>query len=303
MALDPDNVVSLSDGRTLGYSECGDPAGLAVLVFPDTPGSRLDLMAPEFDGAAGSAGVRLLVVERPGIGLSDLRPGRTLLDWPVDVVGFAEALGLSRFSVLGVGGGGPYALACGLRIAHRLKSVGVVASWVPADLPEGRAVMTPRQRNNSTVGRYFPWLLEQRTRRLARQLVAGSERLIEGESSQMGAPDQQLLADPHRRGHRLTSLRAGFRRGEVGTYQDLLLLARPWGFALGDIPMVVNLWLGGQDRTVLPAAGYYLAGALNRSESRVYPEEGHLSLLWNRLGDVLNGLLATAMREAGRPVG
>ena len=72
---------------------------------------------------------------------------------------------------------------------------------------------------------------------------------------------------------------------------------------MGDIPMVVNLWFGGQDRTVLPAAGYYLAGALNRSESRLYPEEGHLSLLWNRLGDVLNGLLATATREAGRPVG
>ena len=303
MSLDSDKLISLADGRTLGYAECGDPSGCPVVVFPDTPGSRLDLITLDYDRAAAQAGARVLVLERPGVGLSDPRPGRTILDWPVDVVGFAEALGLSRFSVLGVAGGGPYALACSLRIPHRLKSVGIVAGMVPPDQPEARSAMTARQRTNVMYAQYFPWLLEQRVRRLGRQLMVGSEGVIERELAGLAEVDRSLLAKAGVRAHRVAALRAGFRRGEAGPYHDLLLLSRPWGFDLAAIPMVVNLWFGGQDRTVPSTAGHYLGRALGRSEARLYPDEGHFSLLWNRFGDVLGGLLATALREAGRPVG
>ena len=42
MALSPDNVATLADGRALGYAECGDPTGTPVLGFHGTPSSRLD---------------------------------------------------------------------------------------------------------------------------------------------------------------------------------------------------------------------------------------------------------------------
>lgn len=303
MPIEPDKVVSLADGRTIGYSECGDPAGQPVLAFPDTLGSRLDLSGREFDTMAGAAGARLLVLERPGIGLSDARPGRSVLDWPVDVVGFAEVLGLSRFSLLGFGGGGPYALACACRIPHRVRSVGVVAGPVPPDLPNAWAVMTAQQRKVASRGQYFPWLVERQVKQMSRQLVSGSDRLIEREASALGPADQTHLRNPNRRAHRLASLRAGFRRGDRGVLDDLLLVSRAWGFSLGDVPMVVNLWFGGADRRVLPEASHALAAALPLCEARVYPDDGHYSLSWERLEAILVGLLATAEREAGRPVG
>jgi len=37
------------------------------------------------DALAASLGIRLIAVDRPGIGLSTGRPGRRLLDWPGDV--------------------------------------------------------------------------------------------------------------------------------------------------------------------------------------------------------------------------
>jgi hypothetical protein len=66
--------------------------------------------------------------------------------------------------------------------------------------------------------------------------------------------------------------------------------------------MVVNLWFGGLDVNVPPASGRYLANALRRSEARFYPDDGHISLIWNRFEEVLTGLLTTAEREAGKPV-
>ena len=35
------------------------------------------------------AGIRLIAVDRPGIGLSDHQPDRTILDWPEDVAHLA----------------------------------------------------------------------------------------------------------------------------------------------------------------------------------------------------------------------
>ena len=52
----------------------------------------------------------MFTLERPGIGLSDPQPGRTLLDWPPDVAAFADAMRLDRFAVLGTSAGAPYAL-------------------------------------------------------------------------------------------------------------------------------------------------------------------------------------------------
>jgi len=302
MALELDNVAMLPDGRSIGYSVVGDPAGLPVLAFPDCFGSRLDLAAREFESAAAATGARLISLERPGIGLSDPRPGGTILDWPVDVVAVAEALGLSRFSLVGFGGGGAYALACGLRIPHRLKSVGVVGSPVPPGVPGAREVMSGEQRTLSRLAQYVPFLLERRVRQIARLAVIGSERLIEQQSLGLADVDRAVLQHPARRAHRLTSLRGAFRKGERGVSDDLSLVYRPWGFSLADIPMVVNLWFGGRDVRAA-AAGNLLTDLLTRCEARIYPDEGSLSLVWHRLEGVLHGLVATAEREAGRPVG
>lgn len=54
-----------------------------------TPRSRL--MHPD-EGVTRDLGVRLIVADRPGFGLSDPRPGRTLLDWPDDLIALADAV-------------------------------------------------------------------------------------------------------------------------------------------------------------------------------------------------------------------
>ena len=102
--------VRLSDGRTLAYTEYGDPRGTPVMFFHGTPGSRL-FHHP--DGSiATNLGARLVAIDRPGFGSSDPDPERTLTDWPADVTAVADALGIGELAVAGFSGGGPYVAAC-----------------------------------------------------------------------------------------------------------------------------------------------------------------------------------------------
>ena len=80
--------------------------------------------------------IRLIVVERPGYGLSDFAPNRTLLDWPDDITQLADTLGLEQFSVMGYSGGGAYALACAHRLVNRINNVVLLSSAAPFDIPD-----------------------------------------------------------------------------------------------------------------------------------------------------------------------
>lgn len=296
-------TVSLPDGRTLCYDECGDPEGIPVLIFHGSPGSRVGMAGPDQDGAAERLGVRLLAPDRPGHGLSDHRPTRTILDWPVDVIGFADALGISRFNVIGLSGGSPYALACAYRIPHRLMAAGVVSGLAPIDAPGVKDGMSRGNRMMFAAARWLPWLLDRSVRKMGEAFVTNPSTTMERASINAPEVDRRLLADPRRRQALIDSIREAFRRGHAGPALDIRLASRPWGFSLGDVPMVVNLWFGEKDVNVPPAMGHYLASALQRSEARVYPDEGHVSLFFNRFGEILESLLATARREQGKPVG
>jgi pimeloyl-ACP methyl ester carboxylesterase len=103
-------TAELHDGRRLGYAEWGPADGTPVLGFL---GTSLSSLAHLGEDAPRAAGVRLVLVDRPGYGRSDHQPGRTLLDWPADVAELADALAIERFAVFGMSGGGPYAAACG----------------------------------------------------------------------------------------------------------------------------------------------------------------------------------------------
>jgi pimeloyl-ACP methyl ester carboxylesterase len=102
-------TIRLRDGRRLGYAEWGDLHGW--------PGSRVEGRLG--DGPAKVKGVRMIALDRPGMGLSDYQRRRSLVDWPDDVIQVAVALGLDRFAVLGISGGTPYAAACAWKLSER----------------------------------------------------------------------------------------------------------------------------------------------------------------------------------------
>src|SRR3989338_9991360 len=91
--------ILLPDGRRLGYAEYGAPDGRPVLFFHGAPGSRH--IHADMADVVTRRGIRLIAVERPGYGLSDPQPGRSMLDWPGDVAALTDALGIAKFAIIG----------------------------------------------------------------------------------------------------------------------------------------------------------------------------------------------------------
>ncbi|KAK6439908.1 hypothetical protein LTR95_003863, partial [Oleoguttula sp. CCFEE 5521] len=126
-------TLSLQDGRSLGYATYGAETGPTIFYLHGLGDCRLT-GAWHHDAGLESC-VRIVAVDRPGIGLSDQQPDRTVLDHAEDIRLLARHLKTATYSVMGVSGGGIYALACAHALpADELKSVAVVAGMGPFDI-------------------------------------------------------------------------------------------------------------------------------------------------------------------------
>jgi pimeloyl-ACP methyl ester carboxylesterase len=182
-----------SDGRVLGYDEYGPEDGKPLFYFHGTPSSRLEWRMFGTAQLATELHLRVIAMDRPGMGLSDFQPARRLGDWPTDVVALADRLNISRFAVLGYSGGGPYAAVCALAIPERLVSVGMVSGAGP--FPETGAA----EGVNSVSRRFFDLCRDKPVRgRLMLRLMGAMAhyapaRLIEGTMAALPEPDQAAL--------------------------------------------------------------------------------------------------------------
>ena len=110
-----DHVARLTDGRIIGYAQYGDPNGFPVVNAHGGLACRLDVEAAA--PIADQVGIRLISPDRPGIGLSDPLPGRTILDWAHDIGELLDQIDVDRFAVMGWSMGGQYAAASVTRSA------------------------------------------------------------------------------------------------------------------------------------------------------------------------------------------
>ena len=134
--------ITLKSGRQLCYAEYGDPEGVPLMYFHGWPSSRLQAFS--LDPICREKGVRLIAPDRPGIGQSEPELNRTLRDWPPVVVELADALGIGSFLVMGVSGGGPYAVATAEALPDRVMRAAVVCGAPPLEqFPDRREMMWP----------------------------------------------------------------------------------------------------------------------------------------------------------------
>ncbi len=284
-------VFHLSDGRALGYSESGPADGFPVLGFMGTSLSWLAHVGPD---APRAAGVRLILVDRPGYGLSDLQPDRSLLDWPRDIQELADGLELERFSVFGMSGGGPHAAACGHALPDRVTALGLVSSPAPVwDRPELRFSAPPHRRPLIELAKSDPDLV---ARRLLEDCRAELERIAADSRNggKGGGPEADLavMSDPEVRGRFKAAKLETVARGPEGYARDLFLLyVAPWGFRPEDIPVPTEIWQGDADEAVSPRVAEFFEETIPGSRLHMVPGAGHL-LLWSHSERILRSLAA-----------
>ena len=279
--------VTLSDGRKLGYNEYGPADGNPLFYFHGTPSSRIEWQMFGGEQLAMQLRLRIISIDRPGMGLSDFQGGRRLLDWPTDIVALADELGFDHFSVLAFSGGGPYAVACALAIPERLTSVGIVSGAGPfteTGIAEG---INPASRQFFDLCRVKPVRGRIMLRMMGAMAHFAPNRLLAQTMAALPEPDQSALKQPEVQQWYLQTLREAQRHGPRGAQHDTALMVSPWEFRPQEITMAVHLWYGEADRDTPIAMGRSLAAAIPKSQAHFYPDEGHLSVFVNHITNIM----------------
>jgi pimeloyl-ACP methyl ester carboxylesterase len=278
-------IISLRDGRKLGYAEYGDPNGKPVFFFHGLPGSRLQRHPDE--SIAAELGARIITIDRPGYGLSDFQQGRTLLDWPDDVTQLADSLEIDHFAAIGLSGGGPYLLSCAYKMPERITTATVISGMGPIDDADALKGMLPSMRLGLEIAPKVPWgfvhlALDPIAKLISRNPSAAKKIL----PSSAPEADKKAFARPDIQEVDRQDLSEAYRNGAQGALWEVVLLATPWGFRLEDIKKKIFLWHGEEDTTVPLQMGRYVARSLSDCRSTFYPDEGH-TLIYNYWREIL----------------
>lgn len=285
-----DLTIALRDGRRMGFAEVGDGAGAPVIYCHGFPASRLEsrLVAK----AALQAGTRIIAPDRPGYGLSDGKAERRIPDWADDVAELADRLDLGRFRVLGVSGGGPYALALASRLPERVEAVGIVCGLGPVCRAEARNPMHWPARLGFGTTNTLPWLNRlfygALLGRLMRHRPEAALALL---TVGANAADRRVLSRPEVRAIVCSALREGLRQGPRGALRDMALYAREWPFDPAAITAPISFWHGEADATVPVCHTQLVAKDLPQAKVRILPGEGHFSLPIEHADEILETLL------------
>jgi pimeloyl-ACP methyl ester carboxylesterase len=288
--MHPIRAIAGPAGRTLTVREGGDPGGVPVVIHHGTPSSSL-LYEPQARDAA-ERGIRLVAYDRPGYGDSTPNPGRSAADCAADVAAICDALAIERFCTWGVSGG-PHVLATAALLPDRVAAAAALASIAPVDadgleFTAGMGEMNVQGFNASRAGE-----AEHRAQHeleLEGVRSATPEQFLEAWGSIIGPADREVLTGDLVE-FALESIAAGIEPSDEGWFDDDLVFVKPWGFELSSIEVPVLVWHGEQDMFVPFAHGVWLSEHIPGAEARLTAEDGHLTILELRIGDVHEWLL------------
>lgn len=274
MSIKTDNQIKLSDGYTVGYAEYGDPRGKPVIHFHGSPSSRFEVDNPDLDAIAERLNVRFIVPDRPGHGLSDWRPF-TIVSYPDIVVELADKLGLDRFAVTGLSGGGRFVASCAWKIPQRLTNAIIVSGTAPFELPGAKEAFSKENQQSNNMADKMPWLFRLLLWKFARDARKNPDSIY---AMMANAPDsdKELMTHPGVRREFEKMVMGAFEQGARAAAYDWALVARPWGFSLREIKMPIHIWHGDADTLVSVKHAHILAEAIPDARTRFFQNEGHI---------------------------
>ena len=282
------NFLTLKSGRQLCYGDYGDPNGRPVMYFHGWPSSRLQGFVME--ELCLEKGIRLIAPDRPGVGKSDLEPNRKLMNWPPLVEELADHIGWKKFAVMGVSGGGPYAVAAAAALPERVEQAAVVCGAPPlAKFPDRSEMMWP-YRALLRIRPYAPFLIpgilkmshwisqyppDEPPMSWVMKWTSDADREAMGES------DFELVT---------RSFREGISPGTAGVQLDGDVYTSDWGIDFEKISVPIEFWHGEEDKNIPYSMVKEYASWIPHSKMHSFPGEGHYSIIARSPKKVLESL-------------
>jgi pimeloyl-ACP methyl ester carboxylesterase len=257
--------LELDGGRTLHVYDTGTNGRLAVFWHHGTPniGAPPEPLFP----AADQLGIRWVSYDRPGYGGSTRSLGRDMASAATYVSRVADALGIDRFAVMGHSGGGTHALACGALLAERVLGVVSMAGLAPfgaegLDWFAGMAASSEASLRAAAEGRAAKERHEASGAEYDPEFTPADHAALDGAWSWLG-----------------DVVRPAMDGGPGGLIDDDLAYVTPWGFDPAHMTAPVLFLHGGRDRVIPSSHSEWLARHCPSAEFRLYPDDGHISIL------------------------
>lgn len=269
------------DGRRVGWAEWGPPDGTPVLfatgaAMSSSLGFGADVVAP--------LGVRLVCVDRAGLGRSSPDPAKSFARHADDVAAVLAAAALTRPAVVGFSQGAPFAVA--LAAAGLVRAVALVAGQDELAHPAVRPRLHPEVGGMVDAIAADPAGFEAAF--AARVDAAGLWALILG----MSAPaDRARYQEPAFAAAYRQCLDEGFAQGPAGYVRDVTLAMRPWPVAPEAVRVPVTLWYGAHDTSPVhsPDHGAHLAVRFPDARRHLVDDAGG-AILWTHAAPILAAL-------------
>jgi pimeloyl-ACP methyl ester carboxylesterase len=294
-----EGTVAVRGNRRLGFAEFGSPHGTAIIWMHGTPGARRQIPL-EARAFAEREGLRIIGVDRPGIGSSTPYVYPSVYDWTRDLALMADVLGIDTMRVIGLSGGGPYALAAGAALPERVAGVAVIGGVAPVvgpdAIPGGVVGVAASLAPLVSVARVPVGIGLTAAIRLVKPLAG---RALDLYAVLQPEGDKRLLGRPEFKAMFLDDLLNGSRKQVTAPLSDLLLFSRDWGFRLHEVTVPV-LWFHGDADHIIPFGhGAHMVDLLPDASLTTMAGESHLGGL-GLTEDILTGLMG--LSHPVRPV-
>lgn len=287
------STIVTQDGRNLACLEVGDPDGQLVIHNHGGPSSRLE--ARLFAEAASKHKLRLVCVDRPGIGQSSPQDNRSYSGWADDMTTIADALGHRTFGVTGWSEGGPWALAAAAFIdPARLRHVTNIAGGCYGAFGDNWAA--DRLSKADALGGFLALHFGPGFRLMYAALGITAEHFrqtyIRELAKAVNDYDRQILLRPDVESIFSEMSAECFAQGSEGLVRDSELLYRAWAFDVTKIERRVHFWQGLADALVAPSINLTIADRMPGAVWHSIEDAGHFIAV-----GAANEILAVAADE------
>ncbi len=137
-----------------------------------------------------------------------------------------------------------------------------------------------------------PAELEPFLEREAAELRAATPEQIKEVMATILPPVDAAVLTGERAEHAKRDVERALAHGIAGWRDDDIAFTKPWGFELAEIRVPTLLWQGVQDRMVPVTHGLWLSERIPGVEAHISEEDGHLSIVVGRLGEIFDWLRA-----------
>ena len=279
---------SLPSGAVISFIEFGDPAGKPVLYFHEFV--AWDWWSLYRNDDFKEAGVRFIVVLRPGYFRTDFYHDFSFKKWADHVGELADSLGIDEFYCLGFSTGGPYAAAVAHYLSARCRGLSVVSSISQlVSISELDSVKPAMSRLVYSFAKYTPRLYKKLFKGLISTAYSNESNYINGYVQQWSVYDQKLMQNARVEASFYQSFRRVIDSNATGLVNEAVLQTKAWGFSFEDITVPVQVWRGEMDRAVPVKHALELA-SLFPDQTHELANTGHL-LIYEHWQQIIKNLI------------